>query len=67
MNDAYKEENPHPRVHLHFRPRYRNPVKILGETFVDEDFSRHYKKGTDRKVSLEVEDEIANKILENLQ
>jgi diadenosine tetraphosphate (Ap4A) HIT family hydrolase len=41
MNNAYRDgETPH--VHFHFRPRYQNPVTILGHTFSDPNFGEHY-------------------------
>lgn len=41
MNHAYRDgENPH--VHFHFRPRYKNPITILGHTFTDPNFGEHY-------------------------
>ena len=41
MNNAYRDgEIPH--VHYHFRPRYKNPVTVLGHTFTDPNFGEHY-------------------------
>lgn len=41
MNNAYRDgETPH--VHYHFRPRYKNPVTILGQEFSDPNFGEHY-------------------------
>ena len=45
MNNAYKSENPMPHVHFHLRPRYKHPVKINGQTFIDNEFARHYSNG----------------------
>lgn len=41
MNHAYRDgETPH--VHYHFRPRYKNPVMVLGQEFKDPNFGEHY-------------------------
>lgn len=45
MNNAYRDgEDPH--VHFHFRPRYKEPVTILGYTFSDPNFGEHYVSPT---------------------
>jgi diadenosine tetraphosphate (Ap4A) HIT family hydrolase len=41
MNNAYRDkETPH--VHFHFRPRYKNPITVLGKEFNDPNFGEHY-------------------------
>ena len=41
MNHAYRDgETPH--VHYHFRPRYKNPITVLGQEFKDPNFGEHY-------------------------
>lgn len=41
MNNAYRDgETPH--VHYHFRPRYKNPILVLGQEFKDPNFGQHY-------------------------
>jgi len=62
MNHAYKEKNPKPQVHWHFRPRYRNKIEFAGEVFEDKEFGHHYARGTDRKLSSEVRDKIIKAI-----
>ena len=64
MNNAFKPhiEKPHPHIHLHFRPRYRNPVEFMGETFIDEEFGHHYDRQKDKRVSQEVFDGIRKEI-----
>ncbi len=42
MNDFYKSDIPNPHLHIHLRPRYRNPVLINGKVFIDEEFGHHY-------------------------
>ena len=39
MNFAYRD-NETPHVHYHFRPRYRNPVTLLGKEFSDPNFGQ---------------------------
>lgn len=45
MNFAYRD-NRTPHVHFHFRPRYKNPVTVLGQTFSDPNFGQHYLEST---------------------
>ena len=66
MNNAYKDKNPKPQVHWHFRPRYKNKVEFAGEVFEDKEFAAHYERKTDRKLSREVRMKIIKKIRENL-
>lgn len=53
MNNAYKEINPSPHLHFHFRPRYKNSVKIQDCKFCDEEFGRHYMNSKEAKMSEE--------------
>jgi len=48
LNSFYKEREPNPHLHLHGRPRYKNPVVINQHVYADEEFAHHYalKKGT---------------------
>lgn len=68
MNNAYRDgETPH--VHYHFRPRYKNPVTILGYTFTDPNFGEHYisptlVKGEPVTAPLEVRNFIIEKLVE---
>ncbi len=41
MNDAYRDGE-RPRVHWHLRPRYKEPIVVLGEKFSDPNFGHHY-------------------------
>ena len=62
MNNAYKQNPPNPKVHFHFRPRYRDEVKIGNEIFKDEDFAHHYNKKREKIVSEDVLNEIVKKL-----
>lgn len=68
MNNAYRDgETPH--VHYHFRPRYKNPVTILGHTFNDPNFGEHYISPTLTKngpvqIPQEVREYIMNKMVD---
>lgn len=62
MNDAYKEEKPHPEVHWHMRPRYSKPVEFASQTFEDKEFGSHYARGTELEVPPEVFEKIIEKI-----
>lgn len=41
MNNAYRDGE-RPRVHWHFRPRYKEPISVLGEIIADPNFGYHY-------------------------
>lgn len=43
LNDFYKITAPNPHLHLHVRPRYKNPFLLNGTQYIDEDFGHHYK------------------------
>ena len=51
MNDFYKGKEPDPHVHLHCRPRFRDPVVINGNAYADEEFGHHYKPHKDSCLS----------------
>ena len=42
MNDFYKKEEPNPHLHIHVRPRYKNPIIINEHVYADEEFAHHY-------------------------
>ena len=42
MNDFYKKEEPNPHLHIHVRPRYKNPIIINEHAYTDEEFAHHY-------------------------
>ena len=46
MNSFYKSPEPCPHVHVHVRPRYKNPVVINGNTYWDHNFGHHYASGS---------------------
>lgn len=57
MNDFYKKDDPNPHLHIHVRPRYRQPVIINQTAYEDAEFGHHYAlKKTD---SFREEDRIA--------
>lgn len=66
MNDAYKEKNPEPHVHWHFRPRYNKKVEVAGETFEDKAFGHHYERGVDRNISETTKNVIIRRVRECL-
>ncbi len=68
MNNAYKETEPKPQIHWHFRPRYRENVEVEGYTFKDPNFGHHYLhgKGNEFIISDEVLKIINLKLKENL-
>ncbi len=41
MNNAYRDDV-EPHAHFHFRPRFSEPVLVLGEEFTDPNFEEHY-------------------------
>lgn len=66
MNNAYRDgETPH--VHYHFRPRYKNPVTVLGQTFTDPNFGEHYLSASlDNNGDIIISDDIKNYLQEEL-
>ena len=58
MNASHKIKPYNPHVHFHCRPRYDNPVKFAGETFVDSNFGEHYTRGTNKTISEEMQGKI---------
>lgn len=43
MNSFYKKEMPDPHLHLHVRPRYKNPVVLNGNVYTDTEYGHHYR------------------------
>jgi len=68
LNNAYKNDPPAPKVHWHFRPRYKNAVEVGGEIFSDPNFAHHYLRGAENEkiVSKEIFDIIVRKIQEHI-
>ena len=52
MNSFYKESSPNPHLHLHVRPRFKNPIVINGNQYVDEQFGHHYARNKNSKITL---------------
>ncbi len=63
MNNAYQNMPPDPHVHWHVWPRYRNPVEVEGEMFVDEYFGHYLSLDQKRIASDEVRQVIEGRIL----
>ena len=42
LNNFYKETIPNPQLHIHVRPRYKNPIVINGHAYEDTEFAHHY-------------------------
>lgn len=42
LNNFYKSEIPDPHLHIHVRPRYRQPIIINNHVYVDSEFGHHY-------------------------
>lgn len=42
MNNFYKESVPNPHLHIHARPRYKNPLVINHHSYEDSEFAHHY-------------------------
>lgn len=54
MNNAYQDENPKPKVHWHFRPRYNEKIEFADDTFKDPNFGHHYDRTKEHKVSTKI-------------
>lgn len=44
MNNVYSSNNPEPHVHIHIRPRYKQPVIINNIKYTDNEFGAHYDR-----------------------
>ena len=42
MNSFYKSDPPVPHLHLHVRPRCKQPVLLNGSAYPDAEFAHHY-------------------------
>lgn len=57
MNSFYKSDPPVPHLHLHVRPRCKQPVLLNGNAYPDAEFGHHYDPK--KKSVLQEEDRIA--------
>ena len=62
MNSFYKESEPCPHLHVHVRPRYRNPVVINGNIYTDDSFGHHYSTEKSGRISPEDMQEIFDRV-----
>ena len=67
MNASYQPDSPDPHVHLHFRPRFANPVNFKGFTFQDVDFGRHYDSQRTARLPETTENDLVSMLRANLQ
>jgi diadenosine tetraphosphate (Ap4A) HIT family hydrolase len=51
MNGAYQIKPYMPLVHVHFTPRYEKPASFAGEIWVDTEFGKQIRHGTNRSVN----------------
>ena len=51
MNDAFKQAEPQPHVHLHVRPRYAIPPMIEDNAYPDPNFGHHYQSHPIKELS----------------
>lgn len=51
MNDFYKADNPNPHLHIHLRPRCKEPVLLGNCVYKDDDFAHHYKNHKNSSLS----------------
>lgn len=63
MNLAFREEPPHPHVHWHVYPRYKQAPKLAGIIFDDPLYEQHYDHKAKRFVNDKVVSEIAAKLV----
>lgn len=62
MNNAYKDDPPHPHVHWHIFPRYKQPVELGDIVFEDKQFGSFYDDNIVRPVGEAVVQEIAERL-----
>jgi len=67
MNAAYQSDPPTPHVHLHFRPRFANPVDFKGFTYEDIDFAHHYDSQRTARLPETTANELISMLKENIQ
>lgn len=53
MNNFYKHSNPNPHLHIHVRPRYKKPVTIGDNTYIDTEFGHHYHPRKETQITEE--------------
>ena len=66
MNNAFKTDPPHPHVHWHIFPRYKQPFELNGMVFDDERYGNFYDDGALRLVPENVVAEIAKRLQAHL-
>ena len=66
MNDCFKEQEPNPHVHLHCRPRYKNPLTINGNVYADEEFGHHYMPHKQSQLSDADRESLFNKMKDDM-
>jgi diadenosine tetraphosphate (Ap4A) HIT family hydrolase len=64
-NSVFRSENPHPEIHWHFIPRYKDPVNFKGTIFQDPDFG-YIPLPKKKEISQKAMNEIADIIKKNL-
>ena len=62
MNNAFRDDPPHPHVHWHIYPRYKQAPVLDGVAYDDPLFGEFYDNDAERIVSDAVVDQIAEKL-----
>ncbi len=62
MNHSYRNDPPHPHVHWHIFPRYKQPIELQGLTFEDTRYGSFYDDDARRPVGQEVIKEIVKRL-----
>lgn len=62
MNHGYRDDPPHPHVHWHIFPRYKEPFELNGSTFKDDRYGSFYDDDARNPVSDEVVKEIVSRL-----
>ena len=66
MNHGYRDDPPHPHVHWHIFPRYKNPVEFGGQVFDDQLYGSFYDDDLRRPVDSELVAAITNELKSKL-
>jgi diadenosine tetraphosphate (Ap4A) HIT family hydrolase len=66
MNHGYRDNPPHPHVHWHIFPRYKESYELLGITFSDNRYGNFYNDDMRRPVDDAVVSEIAKQLKDAL-
>jgi diadenosine tetraphosphate (Ap4A) HIT family hydrolase len=66
MNHAFRDDPPHPHVHWHVFPRYKQPVEFAGLVFEDNRYGEFYDNDAARPLSNDIVTQISEQLKAHL-